>query len=304
MAEPTAVGPCRLGERRSRGRGGAVYDAQDAAGKPVLVHLLPPRLRAEAAGPFQEAARRLAAVRHHEVVRVLDAGVDNGRLYWVAEPFPGEPLTQLLRRRRLNLAEAFAVWRAILRALGAAHAAGVLHRGLHPGEVLVTPDLTQVQVTGFELAPSAIGSAGTTGTLATGELDLSLLAYLAPEQLEGRPAEARSDLYAAGAVLHEMLTGRPPGGKSGLPSQLNPELSSEVDLLLFRCLARDPAGRPPDAFALLDEVERLEEVLRLRLLTEIKDLSRSTSHMLGSRKVLIAVVVLAVLAVAAVLLIF
>ncbi len=298
-AEPSTLGSYRLGARRGRGRDG-VFEAVDASGKPVVVHLLGARLGAGASIPFGAAAAALANVRHPEVVRLLDAGEEGGRFFWVAEPFAGEPLAELLRRRRLSVAEAFKLWNGVLRGLGAAHRAGVLHRNFHSGQVLVSPDLARVQVTGFELAPPAArGSA--TGTLATGELDLSLLAFLAPEQLEGRPADVRSDLFAAGAVFYEMLTGRPPDSRSGLPSHVNPEVSSEVDLLVYRCMARDPAERPASVAELHQEVERLEEGLHLRLLSEVQDLSRSTSRLLGNgrRTALIAAGVVVVLAVIA-----
>jgi eukaryotic-like serine/threonine-protein kinase len=303
-AEPSTLGAYRLGARRGRGRD-AVFEAVDAAGKPVLIHLLPARLGAGASIPFGAAAAALANVKHPEVVRLLDAGEEGGRYFWVAEPFAGEPLGELLRRRRLSVTEAFKLWNGVLRGLGAAHRAGVLHRNLHSGQVLVSPDLARVQVTGFELAPapSRRDAQGSTATLATGELDLSLLAYLAPEQLDGRPADARSDLYAAGAVFYEMLTGRPPDSRSGLPSHLNPEVPSEVDLLVYHCMARDPAERPASIAALHQEVERLQEVLHLRLLSGVQDLSRSTSRLLGGgrRTALIAavVVLLAVIAVVA-----
>jgi eukaryotic-like serine/threonine-protein kinase len=307
-AEPSTLGSYRLGARRGRGRD-AVFEAVDPAGKPVLIHLLPARLGAGASIPFGAAAAALANVKHPEVVRLLDAGEEGGRFFWVAEPFAGEPLGELLRRRRLSVAEAFKLWNGVLRGLGAAHRAGVLHRNLHSGQVLVSPDLARVQVTGFELAPAPSkrdARGGATGTLATGELDLSLLAYLAPEQLDGRPADARSDLYAAGAVFYEMLTGRPPDARSGLPSHLNPEVPSEVDLLVYRCMARDPAERPASIGELHQEVERLQEVLHLRLLSEVQDLSRSTSRLLGGgrRTALIAavVVLLALIAVVAVVL--
>ena len=285
--DPSTLGPYRLGARRGRGRQ-AAFEAVGPDGRPVLVHLLPARLDPAAAGPLRAAAAALATVHHPEVVRLLDTGEEGGRFYWVSEPFAGEPLADLLRRRRLTLAEAFKLWNGILRGLSAAHRAGVLHRNLHPGVVLVSPDLERVQVTGFELAPPA-ASSGATGTLATGELDLSLMAYLAPEQLEGRPADARCDLYAAGAVFYEMLTGRPPGGKSGLPSHLNPELTADVDLLVFRCMARDPAGRPGSVGELHGEVERLEEKLRLRLLSEFQGISRSTSRLFGGQSTAVVV---------------
>jgi serine/threonine protein kinase len=83
--------------------------------------------------------------------------------------------------------------------------------------------------------------------------------------------DARSDLYSAGAIFHEMLTGRTPGPKFGLPSQLNPGVPSEVDLVALRCLGRRPEERYASAQDLLAALERLEEMLNLRVLTEIRE---------------------------------
>jgi serine/threonine-protein kinase len=123
--------------------------------------------------------------------------------------------------------------------------------------------------------------AGATGTIATGEINLGVLGYIAPEQAEGKAPDVRSDVYSAGAIFHEMLTGRAPGAKFGLPSQLNTELPSDVDVLVLKCLARSSAERYGTVVHLLGDVERLEETLRLRLLGELQGISRSTSRLLG-----------------------
>ncbi|HEV7515339.1 MAG TPA: hypothetical protein VGR07_03475, partial [Thermoanaerobaculia bacterium] len=105
--------------------------------------------------------------------------------------------------------------------------------------------------------------------------------YLAPEQAEGKPSDARSDLYSAGVLFHQLLTGRAPSAKFGLPSQLNPELPPEVDTLVLKCLARRPEDRYSNVPHLLGDLARLEETLRLRLLSQLQGISRSTSRLLG-----------------------
>jgi serine/threonine protein kinase len=140
--------------------------------------------------------------------------------------------------------------------------------------VVVSPDLSRVKLTDFGVGRIE-ALAGTTGTIATSELSLGTLHYLAPEQAEGRPADARADIYAAGAIFHEMLTGRPPGGKFTLPSQLDSALTPDVDVLVLKCMARNPAERYGTVVHLLGDLEKLEETLRLRVLAGIEGITRS-----------------------------
>jgi len=148
--------------------------------------------------------------------------------------------------------------------------------------VLVSPDFSAVKIsdlgaTGFETATPNL-----TATLSTGEIRLGALYYLAPEVLEGQGrGDARADLYSAGVIFHEMLTGRSPGPRFALPSQIDPSLSQEIDVVVLRCLARRPEERYASAGDLLAALERLEEILRLRTLTEIRDISQAGSRLLG-----------------------
>jgi serine/threonine protein kinase len=115
--------------------------------------------------------------------------------------------------------------------------------------------------------------------------------------------DGRADLYSSGVIFHEMLTGRAPGPKFALPTQIDPRLSPEIDVVVLRCLSRRPAERYATAEDLLAAVERLEEILRLRTLTEIREAS---SLILGSEKgkrpvalyVIVAILALAALAAA------
>ncbi|HVR95930.1 MAG TPA: hypothetical protein VMW27_04900, partial [Thermoanaerobaculia bacterium] len=105
------------------------------------------------------------------------------------------------------------------------------------------------------------------------------------EQVDARPGvdavDHRADLYAAGVIFHEMLTGRAPGGKFALPSQLSAELPPEVDVVVMKCLSRDPRQRYTTAIDLLNDLARLEESLRLRLHSELKGISQAGSKLLG-----------------------
>jgi serine/threonine protein kinase len=165
--------------------------------------------------------------------------------------------------------------------------------------VRVSPDLSHVKLADF--AFSRLDALGMTGTISTGALSLGAFHYLAPEQLDAHQVDHRADLYSAGALFQEMLTGRPPGAKIGLPSQINSSLPPEVDVVVLKCLARNPLERYASAVDLLNAIERLEETMRVRLLAELRDITQSGP---GSKALLwgVIVLVLAALVVAGVVL--
>jgi serine/threonine-protein kinase len=306
---PETIGPYRVRELLGKAGGSAVFKAADPRGRPVAVKLFPAALGENAAG-FERFRDTLAAVvpvsRHPNLVTVLDTGEDGGRPYMAMELVEGTSLDRVLKARRVSLPEAFAALRGVCRGLAHAHQHNLVHRGLTPRNVLVSPDFATVKVA--DLGATAFESVmpSLTATLSTGEIRLGALYYLAPEILEGRAAvDARADLYSVGVIFHEMLTGRTPGPKFALPSQLNPELPQEIDAAVLKCLARRPEERYASAGELLAEAERLEEVLRLRVLTEIRGISHAGSRLLsgtgakgGGRKtwLIVGIVVAVILA--------
>jgi eukaryotic-like serine/threonine-protein kinase len=188
------------------------------------------------------------------------------------------PLAKVLQERRLQVTEVLAVMKGICRALAQAHQQGVLHLHLSPHLVLVSPDLATVELS--ELGIGRIESVGLTGTLSTGAVTLAAFHYLAPEQMDGpasgqRP-DHRADLYAAGAIFQEMLTGRPPTGKFTLPSQSNGELPPDTDVIVLKCLARNPSERYATALELMADLGKLEEALRVRLLSQLRGIQQKT----------------------------
>ena len=270
---PDQIGPYRIQEQIGRESGAALFRALGPSGRPVTVQLLPERLAQDAGAykRFQHEAAALAREEHPNLLRIVAAGREKDRPYLVLEPFQGQPLSEILHARRLTTAEAFAVMKGICRGLAHAHEHGVVHRHLTPTAVRVAPDLSQVKLAEFAFSRlDALGS----GTVNTGALSLGAFHYLAPEQMDGHPVDHRADLYSAGVIFQEMLTGRPPGERISLPSQVNSALLPETDVVVLKLLARKPHERYATAIDALDAIERLEEAMQVRLLSELRDITQ------------------------------
>jgi serine/threonine protein kinase len=234
---------------------------------------------------------------HPSLLQILDTGTEGSRPYLVTEWVQGVGLDNVLKERRLSVTEILAVMKAICRGLAHAHQHGVLHHHISPHAILVSPDLSTVKLTEFGF--TRIESLGMTGTVSTGAISLGAFQYLAPEQVDSSAsADHRADIYAVGAVFQEMLTGRPPGGKFSLPSQSNSELLPETDVIVLKCLARNPAERYATALELLADLGKLEEALRLRLLSQIRDVTQKAAG--PNKGLLIAGIVALVIVLAAV----
>ncbi|MCO6005721.1 Stk1 family PASTA domain-containing Ser/Thr kinase [Actinoallomurus purpureus] len=218
---------------------------------------------------FIGEAKHAAALSHPNVVAVYDQGTDKGYVFLAMEYVPGRTLRDLLTERgRLGPREALQVMQPVLSALGAAHRAGLIHRDVKPENVLLTSD-GQVKVADFGLARAETASKQTkTGMI------IGTVGYLAPEQVISGDADARTDVYAAGIMLFELLTGRQPydGGTPlavaykhvnetvPLPSSVIAGLPPQLDALVASATNRDPARRPSDAdhfHAAAGEVYRL-----------------------------------------------
>jgi serine/threonine-protein kinase len=227
---------------------------------------------------FEREARSAAKIHHPNVVAVHDQGVDsspNGDLvYLVMELVDGGTLRDLLNERgALDVPTALSIMEAVLAALAAAHRAGLVHRDVKPENVLIGhggESGTAVKVGDFGLV-RAMHSAGTTSA----SVILGTVAYLSPEQVTTGAATARGDVYSAGIVLFEMLTGGAPyTGDSAIsvayrhvnddvpaPSTLVSGIPPELDELVVRVTRRDPATRPADGAAFLAELQKLRMIL-------------------------------------------
>ena len=270
-------GRYRLEERLARGGMSTVYAATDLRlHRTVAVKVMAEHLAHDPAfvDRFTREARATAMLSHVNVVSVSDQGSDQGLVYLVMELVRGRTLRDLLQARgRLTVGEAFAVLEPVLAGLTAAHRAGIAHRDVKPENVLISTD-GQVKVADFGLARAV---AGTGQTSHTGGVLIGTVAYLSPEQLERGRSDARSDVYAAGVMLYELLTGHPPyAGDTPLavayqhvhhdvpaPSAEVPTVPWQVDELVTRTTRRDPAARPLDAGAFLAELTDLRTDLGL-----------------------------------------
>jgi serine/threonine protein kinase/beta-lactam-binding protein with PASTA domain len=218
---------------------------------------------------FVQEARSAARLAHPNVVNVFDQGQDSDMAYLVMEYLPGMTLRDLLKDYgTLTTEQTLDIMDAVLGGLAAAHKAGIVHRDLKPENVLLADD-GRIKIGDFGLSRAA--SANT----ATGQALLGTIAYLSPELLTRGVADARSDIYAAGIMMYEMLAGEQPfTGEQPMqiafqhanetvprPSVKNPGIPAEVDDLVLWATAREPDKRPEDARVMLDELRRTEQKL-------------------------------------------
>jgi serine/threonine-protein kinase len=253
----------------------SVYEATDIRlDRVVAVKIMHPGLGddAEFAARFVREARAAARLSHPNVVAVFDQGDEHGTVFLAMEYVPGHTLRDVIRKESpMAPGKALALLDPVLSALGAAHKAGLIHRDIKPENVLISDD-GRVKVADFGLA-KAVNSE--TQHTATGGVLIGTVSYLAPELVVDGKADARADVYAAGVVLYELLTGRKPHeGDSPIavaykhvhedippPSAVVPGLPAYVDALVARATARDRSHRPADARVLLHQVHRVKQAL-------------------------------------------
>ncbi|HTR02555.1 MAG TPA: protein kinase [Thermoanaerobaculia bacterium] len=262
----TRLGPYEILSAIGAGGMGEVYRARDTRlAREVAVKVLPSQRvpTPEARERFEREARTISQLTHPHVCVLHDVGRDGETEYLVMELLEGETLADRLGRGALPLSQALRCGAEIASALDAAHRRGIVHRDLKPGNVMLTPG--GVKLLDFGLArgfqgagvPGELTAAPTVAPLTADGVIVGTVAYMAPEQLEGREADARTDIFALGSVLYEMLTGRRPfTGSSNATlisailtsdppsiSSLQPVSPPELDGLVRTCLAKDPAER-------------------------------------------------------------
>ena len=219
---------------------------------------------------FIGEAKSVARLSHQNVVGVFDQGADGPYLYLVMEYVPGRTLKELLRDSgRFSPVTALEIMAGVLDGLAAAHASGIVHRDVKPENVLLTAD-GRIKVADFGLARAQSAAGHTRAGLLIGTVS-----YVPPEQVTGGSTGPGGDVYSAGVMLFELLTGRLPfTGDTALsvayqhvnsgvpaPSALVPGIPAAVDQLVFAATSRDPARRPADAGEFLRAVRRVREGL-------------------------------------------
>ena len=266
-------GRYKIGERIARGGMASVFLAEDQRlDRTVAVKVMHQDLGDEDAflQRFNREAKAAAKLNHRGVVSVFDQGTDGDVTYLVMEYVPGSTLREVMRNESPMAPERSLEFLAgVLVALSAAHAAGIIHRDIKPENVLITPD-GDVKVADFGLARAiSANTQSNDGTV------MGTVSYLAPEIVSNQSADARSDVYACGAMLYEMLTGaKPHSGDTpiqvayrhvhediGKPSAAVPTLPDYVDALVGRATDRDPFKRPADARGLLQLVRLVQRGL-------------------------------------------
>lgn len=275
----------RIGPRIARGGMASVYEATDLRlDRTVAVKIMHTGLGDSGndddafAARFVREAKAAARLTHPHVVSIYDQGQDesDGTLFIAMELVPGHTLRDTIAKEApMSPERALAVLDPVLSALASAHRAGLIHRDVKPENVLIADD-GRVKVADFGLAKAV--SADTQHTATAGVL-IGTVSYLAPELVVEGVADPRADVYAAGVILFELLTGaKPHTGESPIqvayrhvhhdvpaPSTLVPGLPTYVDALVARATTRDPSLRPADAGVLLHQAHRVQAALRAGL---------------------------------------
>jgi predicted Ser/Thr protein kinase len=252
------AGRYRLVALLGRGGMGEVYRADDLTlDQPVALKFLPGGVTDDDSrlAQFHNELRVARQVSHKNVCRLYDLGEADGRRFLTMEYVDGEDLASLLRRiGRVPQDKAVELARQLCAGVAAAHERGVLHRDLKPANVMIDGN-GDVRITDFGIATAG----GDTGALPAGTPQ-----YMAPEQLAGKPASMRTDIYALGLILFEIFTGRRAYDAKSLgdlkqlhdtgtvttPSSIVRDLDPTIERVILRCLSKDPDQRPPSALTI------------------------------------------------------
>ena len=299
---------------------GEVYKARDTRlNRTVALKVLPPHVAADRQSRerFEREARAVAALNHPHICTLHDIGSQDGIDFLVMEYLEGETLAVRLEKGALPLDVALQYAIEIASALDRAHRSGMVHRDIKPGNIMLTRAGTKLLDFGLAKAPAPVVSAGQTTEQRVPDLTemgliLGTVQYMAPEQIEGGSVDARSDLFAFGAVLHEMVTGRKAfegSSQAGLisailsrdplrVSSIQPLAPASLDRVVSTCLEKDPDDRWQTARDLLRALQWVADpdAARGGELTGAKPTRRSVPIVVGA----LAVVAAAALAIAAI----
>jgi len=272
-AAPSRIGHYAIARTLGTGGMGVVYEAYDERlERTVALKMMQSLEHDESARKrFWREARAAASVNHPNVCQIYDVGEDSGSLFIAMELLDGEALTAHMARGPLSVDQAVPIAAEMLAALGAIHARGIVHRDLKPSNVFITRH--GVKLLDFGLARPDVDHTvhAADGLTRTGVV-LGTPRYMAPEQVTGDPVDARTDLFAVGAILFEMLAGRPAFGGRTVMEIINATLTEQppaltgspavaaVDRVIRRALAKSPAGRPASAELMAEELSAVRTI--------------------------------------------
>jgi Serine/threonine protein kinase len=283
LAAGTRLGPYEIVSSLGAGGMGEVYRARDTRlERTVAIKVLPSHLSSSAEGRqrFEREAKTISQLSHPHICALYDVGNQDGVEFLVMEYLEGETLAARLARGPLPLEQMLRYGIEIADALDKAHRQGIVHRDLKPGNVMLTKSGVKLLDFGLAKAMAPPSNAGALSSLPTREKELTAdgtilgtVQYMAPEQLEGKPADARTDIFALGAVLYEMTTGKK--AFSGATqaslistilrddpqplSQVQPMSPPALDRVVKTCLAKDPEERWQSAGDVAKELKWISE---------------------------------------------
>ena len=272
---PARIGHYAITHKLGEGGMGVVYAARDERlQRTVALKTMSSLSKDETARKrFWREARAAASVNHPNICQIYEIGEEAGKLFIAMELLEGEVLSDRLRRGPMSAAEAVPIGLGMMAALSALHSRGIVHRDLKPSNVFLTAH--GVKMLDFGLArPDVEESFNTVTEVTRVGMVVGTPRYMAPEQATGETVDARSDLFAAGAILFEMLAGRPAfAGRSVVevlhatryeqpPALTGSPAVAAVDRVIRRALAKRPAERPPSADAMAEELRAISGVDR------------------------------------------
>lgn len=271
--EPGArLGAYRVDGLLAVGGMGEVYQGRDERlGRDVAIKIIAEGLASEEKelARFQREARILASLSHPNILNIFDVGEDDGVQYAVMELLRGETLRERMGKRALPWRTATAIAVAVARGLAAAHAAGIIHRDLKPENVFLLAD-GGVKVLDFGLAHQEVPASDAAPALQA-ETFVGTALYMAPEQICGETADARTDIFGLGLVLYEMLTGTRPFGRLTVGETMSAILHAEpppmaafgatvpplLERVIRRCLEKERDKRVQAAYDLAFELSEI-----------------------------------------------
>jgi serine/threonine-protein kinase len=280
---PSTIGPYEVEAFLGETSTGPVYRVRRSSSTEVFSLKVLPADLVDGNERAERELSKLTQLHHPCIAQVRDVELRADPPYIVVEYIKGSTLRELIRERRLSFAEAFRVFHQVCQALDAAHGSGLMHRTLNPSTIMVSPDLQVVRVIDFAV-----------GALESGRVDVRSagtdlmrgmnLGYRAPETLRDGigSSGARADVFAAGVVFYELLTGKRPGSSLSLPSTQNSDVPPDLDPLVLRCIAARPEERYDGFAQILAELRTLDDRLRLGLAHNLQGLSRRTGKILAT----------------------